>query len=399
MATTPNPIKTSTGEVRWRVRFRLEKQGNPVSETFTNHDEALRFAHLVDKVGGKAARQRRNAATTTGQTMQTCFERYCDLAEASVNRGTIDKYRRQWNRYLKDEFGAWPADSITREQVERWIATMRNTETQNSSRARSKALANGELAPMPDCLSTKTIANAQGLLSAILEREVRAGNINRNVAKGVKLPRTGRKKQPVFLTTGEFAQFLNAVPEQWQDFVTVLAGTGLRFGEATALTPADLDLETSVPVIRVTRAWSRAGKGEGYILAPPKTDAGIRSVSVSQSLLSVLYRLTKGKKAGDLLFTVDGDRVDNAWFHTHVWQLAVKNSGLDKKPRIHDLRHSHASWLIMQGVPLTVIQRRLGHSSIQVTSDTYGHLAPDAWALAAHATELAMAQALPQIEG
>ncbi len=64
-------------------------------------------------------------------------------------------------------------------------------------------------------------------------------------------------------------------------------------------------------------------------------------------------------------------------FHTNVWAPALvraKEAGLTKKPRIHDLRHTNASWLIQAGIPLTVIQRHLGHESIQTTSDRYGHL-------------------------
>jgi integrase len=68
-------------------------------------------------------------------------------------------------------------------------------------------------------------------------------------------------------------------------------------------------------------------------------------------------------------------RVQN--FHTNVWVpslVRAKEAGLTKNPRVHDLRHTNASWLIQAGVPLTVIQRHLGHESIQTTSDRYGHL-------------------------
>jgi integrase len=64
-------------------------------------------------------------------------------------------------------------------------------------------------------------------------------------------------------------------------------------------------------------------------------------------------------------------------FHTNVWQSArarAKDKGLTKKPRVHDLRHTNASWLIQAGVPRTVIQRHLGYESIQTTSDRFGHL-------------------------
>ena len=65
---------------------------------------------------------------------------------------------------------------------------------------------------------------------------------------------------------------------------------------------------------------------------------------------------------------------------------------------MHDLRHSHASALIAAGIPLPVIQRRLGHESIQTTVDVYGHLAPEAYAGAASAIDLSLTQALPKVE-
>jgi integrase len=52
-------------------------------------------------------------------------------------------------------------------------------------------------------------------------------------------------------------------------------------------------------------------------------------------------------------------------------------SGLEIRPRIHDLRHTHVSWLIAQGVQLPAISRRLGHESITTTNDRYGHLLPE----------------------
>lgn len=72
-----------------------------------------------------------------------------------------------------------------------------------------------------------------------------------------------------------------------------------------------------------------------------------------------------------------------------AWGPALDELGdqLRARPRIHDLRHTHASWLIAAGVPLTLIQRRLGHESIKTTSDRYGHLAEGADAAAAAALD------------
>lgn len=60
---------------------------------------------------------------------------------------------------------------------------------------------------------------------------------------------------------------------------------------------------------------------------------------------------------------------------TDRWRAATDQLDMTPAPRIHDLRHTFASWAIQAGVPLPVIQRQLGHESIQTTVDTYGHLA------------------------
>ena len=76
---------------------------------------------------------------------------------------------------------------------------------------------------------------------------------------------------------------------------------------------------------------------------------------------------------------------------------------LGNAPNIHDLRHTHASWLISRGVPLPYIQARLGHEKITTTVDTYGHLVPDAHEQMASVVASTLAtvavRELPEIEG
>jgi integrase len=78
-----------------------------------------------------------------------------------------------------------------------------------------------------------------------------------------------------------------------------------------------------------------------------------------------------------LCWVATGGRLDQVNWHGSRWQRAIKAAqlkGLTKTPRFHDLRHTHAAWLISAGVPLPVIQKRLGHKSIQITVDVYGGL-------------------------
>jgi integrase len=159
--------------------------------------------------------------------------------------------------------------------------------------------------------------------------------------------------------------------------VTFFAGSGVRFGEASALTVRDADLLADTPVVRVTKSWRR--KPGGFEVAAPKTRRSRRTISLSGDVVDVLAPLVT-RPGTDLLFTTPQDgRVRHANFYNRVWLPAVKAFEVDsgKRPRIHDLRHSHVAWLIAAGVPLPVIQDRLGHESITTTVDTYGHLMPD----------------------
>jgi integrase len=129
--------------------------------------------------------------------------------------------------------------------------------------------------------------------------------------------------------------------------------------------------------VDIRRAW-RYVAGEGYQLGPPKTRRSTRTIDVAATTL-VKFDLT-----GDWVFTNSGrgghgddGPVRTYNFNSNVWVPALvraKEAGLTKRPRVHDLRHTNASWLIQAGVPLPVIQRHLGHQSIQTTVDRYGHL-------------------------
>lgn len=113
----------------------------------------------------------------------------------------------------------------------------------------------------------------------------------------------------------------------------------------------------------------------------------------------------RGKAPGDLLFTnmakrriIQGSLHDlwQGWIDDQEWgrvdgQRAKvdRKPALGKVPRIHDLRHSHAAWMIGQGISLFELKQRLGHESIQTTADTYGHLLPEAQVQAERAAALA----------
>jgi len=104
------------------------------------------------------------------------------------------------------------------------------------------------------------------------------------------------------LTRGEFALLLSHVQPLYQPLVLLLVATGLRWGEATALTPGDLDLFAEPPTLRVTKAWKRDGDRHWYV-GPPKTKRARRTVALPDELVDVLMPLAAGKPSDALLFT------------------------------------------------------------------------------------------------
>ena len=373
------------GTVVYRVRYRTGGK-NPVVETFYDAASAQRFADLVDRVGGAAAREMRSlddlAAATTPTVAAAC-EHHLEALAASATPGTISRYRQIVRDRIEPSLGLIPVDMLTRHAVTKWIAEMRRT-----------PVARGATAGRPP--STKTIRNAQALLSAALQRLVDEDVLTRNVAKGIPLPKDSEVREMRFLTPDEFACLHAHIPEDYQTFASVLYGLGLRFGEATALTVADVDINAAQPVVRVNKAW-KMGDSAPYIGAP-KTRRARRTVTVPAPLVPELRAALAGKSAGDLVFQARrGGPIRSGAFHAHIWQPACDAAGLSPRPRVHDLRHSHASALIAAGVPLPVVQRRMGHESIQTTVDVYGHLAPDAYAGAAEAMSAAMGGVTPQI--
>ncbi|PBC71515.1 site-specific recombinase XerD [Streptomyces sp. TLI_235] len=165
--------------------------------------------------------------------------------------------------------------------------------------------------------------------------------------------------------------------EEAADLADVLVGTGLRWGEATALKVKDLRLDDAEPTLTVSRTWRREADNT-YTLQAPKTARSRRTIDLSRGLVELLRRRSVGKSPDDLLLTTVGGA---AWrdvnFRKKRWKPAVDAAiagGLPRRPRIHDLRHTHVAWLIAEKVPLPAIQARLGHRSITTTIDRYGHL-------------------------
>lgn len=365
----PKPYTAKSGKVTWRVRFRV--RGRNLSETFPTQAGAERFCRLVEAIGPAAALDELDAELEENNVPTLDAIAADHIAYLTdVTDGTRLNYQRLWSRTWSPHIGQRRVDTVSRDDVARAVNILAKH------------------------YSHKSLANQRGLLVAVLKRAVEEGHISRNPAAGIRLPRS-RETERVemrILTHDEFARLLEHVSEHYRPLVMFLWGTGCRWGEAVALTVADVDL----PNVRFRRAlkWS---PDSHRVVGPTKTAKGNRTVALPPQVVEVVAPLLAGRRGGDLVFTAPrGGPVQHRTFWSDVWVKAVTAADLQPRPRIHDLRHSHISHLLAAGVPAHIVQRRVGHDDPR-TTDAYTHLLPDAQIQAAQAA--AMAFGRPELEG
>lgn len=229
-----------------------------------------------------------------------------------------------------------------------------------------------------DPIGPKSIKNVHGYLYLALETAVHERVIRSNPCGVSKLP-VWTPRQPRFLSQKELAGLLALIPVKWRPLAVVIAGTGCRANEALGLRQRHLDVlggkirfETQMRIVN--------GRP---VDAPLKTKASRRTVGVGPSVAGVLAGLVKVDPDAWVFADGDGEPLRYGSFYK-AWVRALDGDKRGKLPptefagvHVHDLRHTHAAQLIAAHRPLTSIQRRLGHSSIRVTSDIYGGLLPE----------------------
>jgi integrase len=187
-----------------------------------------------------------------------------------------------------------------------------------------------------------------------------------------KVQNTAKKHDMNIYTPKEFMALYNAISPKYEDvkvFLWFLYWTGMRANEARSLTWNDIDGN----VVHIHRQWIN---GAWHKL---KTRQSIRDVTIDSKTLELILSL-KEKQMKSKHYKDDWFVFGGAFQLPYSSMSRIKDEGCDsaglRRIRIHDLRHSHVSYLISKGVNIYTISRRVGHSSITMTMDVYGHLLP-----------------------
>lgn len=330
----------------YRVRYR-DPLGKSRSRTFQRKADADRFAREVevDKDRGEWI-DPRGAQMPLTEWVKT----FLSLAR-SLAPTTQETYQRDLDKYILPRFGATRIGRLKAEDIEEWL----NDEIDAG-------------------LASSSVHRHYRTLRRVLQAAVEKDRLGANPCDRVDPPRVAARDM-VIIDWSQTVALAEAHSRRFRGLIYLGIDSGMRWGELIGLRRTNLD--TSRRKVRVVEQLVKL-KDKSFVRRPPKTSAGVRSITISPSVASILdTHLEKFSAEGPdgLVFpNAAGNPISASSFHNNHFKPARTKVGVSC--RFHDLRHSSVALAIADGAHPKAIQERMGHSSITVTLDRYGHLFP-----------------------
>ena len=327
------------------------------------------------------------------------------VAESAYNRAKIafedGEYRQKTNRYTFAEV------------YNQWFKVYKNT-VKESTYVKTEELFNNHILPaigeyvlaqikpyhLQDAVDDwhqrlskyKVIYNYMKRVFkyALLQEYIKANPTDKVIVPTKKIDYENHKREKDFYSKPELEHLMTVLKEQetlkWYAVFRLLAYSGIRRGEALALTWDDIDFKTSN--LNIDKTVTQ-GENNTLILQPPKTDAGIRKIGLDRGTLKILRRwkieqaellLGLGFNALQSKQLVFSNEKNNSFLALSAFRNAFERicERHDiEMIHIHGFRHTHASLLFEAGLKMDEVKERLGHEKITTTMDIYTHVTPD----------------------
>lgn len=323
------PVHKDTKRNTWYVKISSTESGTRkqiMKRGFSTKKEATAYE----------AKIRAEGISHKSSSFEDMLEKYLVYSEASPTSSYLK--RTFVTRHFPLRFE--PIDKISKEMLVDWRNALRQSD-----------------------LATRTMNRGMSYIRSVLSyaSEIYSIPNNGTVLKSFKLTKEDKEEMKIW-TPKEFNQFIQCVEgEYYKAYFTFLFWTGCRRSEGLAVCKDDFQGNK----VRIWRSIKHFSNG----FLPLKTDTSERTIAVDKYTMKVLQPLINDAHP----FVFGGERSLPITNVQREFAKAIKASGVQPL-RVHDLRHSHASYLIACGVPILAVSKRLGHSSVTTTLNTYAHL-------------------------
>ena len=332
---------------RFRARYR-DPLGRQRSRTFTRKADADRFLREqgieIDRGSWLDPRHAEMALAEWAIDFMALARR--------LSPTTQDTYQRDLDRYILPRFGSYRLGRMPADEIENWL----NDEIEHG-------------------IAASSVHRHYRLLRRVLQVAVEKQKIAANPCERVHPPRVPTREM-AFLTWGEAIELAEAHTPQFRALIYFAVDTGMRWSELVGLRRARLDIRARK--VRVTEQLVLRSNGQ-FLRKEPKSAAGVRSITIAPFTAALmedhLSRFSVPGRDGFVFPNSAGSPIMAASFQSYHFGRARKSSGVSC--RFHDLRHTSVALAIATGAHPKAIQTRMGHSSIAVTLDRYGHLFPE----------------------
>ena len=364
--------KLSSGPGTWTVR-RYSGAGKYTVKNLTAADGALIVADDYSDTNGKSVlnfgqAQERAKAQRPGEsersgpfTVADALDDYIAEKESAGTTATDARWRD--GAFIRPALGTVQVDRLTTKRIRAWLSDL----AKQAPRLRTKAgekQQHKKLAGDDDSRRRRQASANRTLtvLKAALNRAWREGDAGSDSAWRRVKPFEGVDTARIrYLSVAEAKRLLNACQPDFRMIVNAALQTGARYGQLASLQARDFNPDSNTVTMR-----SSKGRGKERVYNVALSDEGAR----------FFEQVTAGLTGSDLIFKKDDGA---AWGKSHQKRLmsdACKIAKIKPPIGIHGLRHTWASLSIMNGTPLLVVAKNLGHADTRMCERFYGHLSP-----------------------
>ena len=332
---------------------------------------------FTDKKSVTAAKKKAleflNSLKTTGKAREGSLKAFLDQWVVSISETVKPKTLERYKSILNRNLYPYPIANCLLENLTTGLLQKHLTVLLQSGGSNNQGLA------------PRSVNATRRLLIGALDTAVRDDVLPKNPATYTR-PMKVIAPEIMVLTHEQAKQLIHCALRRSRNawaIVVLALGTGMRISEIFGLEWKNIDLDAKKLQVEKTVVTTNSGT---LVQESTKTKTSRRTILLPDSVCYMLKRFKLWQKVHDIrlgtrysaspwvLSNPKGHPRSPSSFSGHDFKQLLDAAGIDRKFRIHDMRHTHATWLLEAGINIKVVSERLGHSSIRITLDTYAHV-------------------------